>query len=220
LYDSKYNFSGIIINNTANVAQDSLNSYYLTSAAAVTYKDLTTLSTEAGVALASDPGLSWNDFYNNPANKVSIDNLSNADSTTLKNIFKKKDIINEERNRIDGLMDMQTWLSFTSGRIAYSGVILSDIDKDGLQQRFQARMMTLKGFFFQSLSNYVQNSLADPDTAWGNFRTVQGLVARNYEYSGTKYVIISESEIQNFKISVFDPRIKLLKANMSVAPAA
>jgi len=211
-YDAQYNFSGVTINNTANVSQASLDNYYLASATAVTYKDITTLATEANVALASNPGLTYNAFYNNPANKVSIDNLADPDKETLRNIFRKREIIDEERSRINGLMDIQTWQTFTSGRVAYSGPLLSALDKDDLHQRFYDRMIMAKGFFFQSLSNYINQRLVDPATAWGAFRNVQQLFPKGYEYpSGTPRVIISESEIQTFKTTVFDPRIRQLQ---------
>ena len=63
----------------------------------------------------------------------------------------KKEIIDEERKRIDNLMDIQNWPTFAAGRIAYTGSMLSAADKSDLQQRYHARMIAARGFFFQAL---------------------------------------------------------------------
>ena len=213
-YDPQYNISGAagIINNAANVSQISLDNYYLVSASAVTYKDLTTLITDAGLAIASNAGLTWDTFYNNPANKVSIDNLSVPDKETLRNVFRKKDLISEERSRISSQMAMVNWATFTGGRVAYTNGLLSDADIASLHDRFKARMLVSKGFFISSLTTYVNSNLTDPNTNWGTFRSVQQLNERAYEFpAGNMNVILSESEIQTFRTTVFDPKINSLR---------
>jgi hypothetical protein len=215
-YDPQYNISGAAgrIDNAANVSQTSLDNYYLTSASAVTYKDLGTLLTDAGLAIASNAGLTWDSFYNNPANKVSIDNLAVTDKETLRNVFRKKDLINEERGRIDNQMALVNWATFTAGRIAYTNGLLTSADLDNLHDRFKARMQTSKSFFLMSLTTYVNTNLTDPNTVWRTFRSVQQLNERAHEYpSGNRNVHLSESEIQNFKTTVFDPRISFLRTN-------
>jgi hypothetical protein len=217
-YEAQYNIAGAagIINNAANVSQVSLDNYYLVSASAVTYKNLATLLTDAGLAIASNTGLTWDTFYNNPANKVSIDNLGVPDKETLRNVFRKKDFISEERSRIDNQMAMVNWATFTAGRVAYSNGLLSAADVGSLHDRFKARMQTSKGFFLSALTTYVNTNLTDPNTAWGTFRSVQQLNERAYEFpAGNRNVILSESEIQTFKTAVFDPRINFLRATPS-----
>lgn len=215
-YDPQYNIAGAggIIDNAANVSQASLDNYYLVNASAVTYKDLTTLLTDAGIAIASNTGLTWDTFYNNPANKLSIDNLAAADKETLRNIFRKKDLINEERGRIDNQMALVNWATFTAGRVAYTNGLLSDADLANLHDRFKTRMQTSKSFFLMSLTTYVNSNLTDPNTTWQGFRSAQQLNERAYEFPpGNRNIILSESEIQNFRTTVFDPRINFLQTS-------
>jgi len=220
-YDPKYNISGApgIIENEANISQNTLDEYFLANPTAVTYKDLATLITDANLAITSNSGLTWNTFYNNPANKVSIDNLSAPDKETLQNVFRKKDLIMEERSRINNQMAMVNWGAFTSDRVAYTGGLLAAADITELHDRFKARMVISKGFFLSSLTTYVNTRLTDPNTEWRTFRSVQQLNERAYEYpAGNMNIILSESEIQTFRTTVFNPRINFLRTSVPPAP--
>jgi hypothetical protein len=222
-YEAQYNLNGVKIDNSKNVHQDSLDNYYLENASAVTLKSSETLLDDAHTALKSNPELSWNTFYNSPANKLSIDKISDTkDRDSLRDIFRKNEIFDDEKGRINALMEMQNWRAFTGVRAAYnssslsSSPILSGEEIGTLQTNFRSRILILKGFFFLSLTNYVKNGLTDPDTAWGAFRNVQQLYPKKIEFgSGSPEIVISEQDIQNFKTTVFDERIRQLK-NLSV----
>jgi len=84
-FEAKYNFSALKIDNIRNVHQNSLDNYYLTDATAVRYKPLDTLLADAIVAIAA--GISWDAFYNNPENKVSIRHLDKPDLKRLRDNF-------------------------------------------------------------------------------------------------------------------------------------
>jgi hypothetical protein len=201
-FDPAYNISGGAgtIDNAGKVPQDSLDNYYLTSTTAVTYRDLTTLTTEATVTLSANPATPWDTFYNNPANKVSIDNLSNPDREQLRNVFRKQELITGERDRIQNLAEIQTWTAFQAGRVAYTGPLLDNAEKEDLRIRFEARIAQLRAQFLQRITTYVRNDLADPNTRWGDFRNNMQLAAN-----------LPQSEIDDFRSTVFDPRITELQ---------
>ncbi|MCU0404981.1 MAG: hypothetical protein MUE99_10585, partial [Chitinophagaceae bacterium] len=214
-YDPKYNISGAagIIDNESNVSQNTLAEYFLASTSGVTYKDLPALIRDASVAIAADRSSTWENFYANPVNKISIDNLSVTDRESVRNVFRKKDYINDERNRIEGQMTIISWGAFTAGRVAYSSGLLNAADINDLHQRFKDRMLQNKGFQISALTDYVNTRMTDKATTWGNFRFVQQLTPKGYDGpDGKHHVILSESEIQSFRTNVFDPRISALMA--------
>ncbi len=214
-YNAGYNISGAAgtINNQATVNQSSLDIYYLRSATAVTYKTMAQLTAAANTAVGANLGAAWDTFYNNAANKISIDNLPNSDQETLRNIFRKANTIREERSRISSQNDMQTWNSFIGNRVAYTGNLLSTGDKTDLFNRFNQRMLTLKGHFMSTMRNYVTTTLTDKNMQWGTFRTTQGMIARTYSYLGNNFTLLSDSEVQTFRTEVFEPRIAELNAS-------
>lgn len=220
-YDAKYNISGApgVIDNAVNVAQDNLSIYYLAGTTAVTYKDLPKLLTDAGLAIAADASITWDAFYGNAVNTLSIDNLSVTDRETLRNAFRKKDYIKDERNRIEGQMTIVSWGAFTAGRVAYSSGLLTPADVQELHNRFKNRMLTNKGFQLSALATYVNTSLTDPNTTWQSFKFVQQLTAKEYDGpDGNHHVILSELDIQSFRTNVFDPRIAALRSASAAAP--
>jgi hypothetical protein len=213
-YHAGYNISGAAgqVNNEATVSQSTLDIYYLRSATAVTYKTLDELRTLANTRVSGNMNADWNSFYNDTANKVSIDNLSNPDKETLRNIFRKANAIQEERSRISSQNDMQTWNAFMGNRTAYTGNLLSNEDKLDLFNRFNERMRSLKTTFLNTMRNYVNNNLTDGNTQWGAFRNTQGFVARSYSYLGSNFTILSDDDIRTFRTNVFEPRIAALNA--------
>jgi|GEM_PF-685871 len=180
--------------------------------AVTVYKSLTELSAEANTRVGANMSADWNSFYNDTANKVSIDNLSNTDKDALRNIFSKANAIQDERNRISRLNDMQTWNAFMGNRTAYTGNLLENNEKLDLFNRFNQRMRSLKTTFLNTMKNYVNNNLTDGNTQWGSFRNAQGFVARSYSYLGSNFTILSDDDIRTFRTNVFEPRIAALNA--------
>lgn len=205
-YNANYNVTNVPIDNARNVTQTSLNDYYLTSATAVTYKTYAELETDANALLAANPMHGWNPFYSNPSNRVSIDRLTTPPNNMekLHDIFRRHETIHDEERRIGLLTEMQTWESFNGNRVAYTGTLLTPADKTALRTLFNNTMTGIKNSFIQNETNLINTTVTDASMGWGEFRRIRGFVARPN--------ILSETEIQNFKTSVFDLRINMLTA--------
>ncbi len=220
-YDPQYNISGAAgeIDNEPNVLQNSLDNYYLTNATAVSYKPYTQLETEARSAAASS--VTWDTFYNNPANKVSIDSTTNVSApqrATLMKIFRREESMREEQQRINQLdsasspayinrlSDMPTWNGFTGGRVAYTtNDPLEAADKTTLRNAFIAKMTSIKTRLMAAETTYVNGLNNTQIIGWGEYRRTRGLFEKEY-FSG--------AEIDTFKQTVFDPAMARLQATL------
>jgi hypothetical protein len=220
LYDAAYNFSNREVDNTVNVAQNSLDDYYLADSAAATLKNFDTLKTEADASLLANPGLTYDTFYNNPSNKVSIDRLPSGDLEPLRNIFRKQDLIQEERDRISTLTDYISWGDFSGQRAAYRGTLLTADEKMQLYQLFYDKMILYKFFIINGATDYVNNRMV-VETQWNDFITVQRLRPRSHaDPLGAMRIILSQAELDTFRTNVFNPRIVQIRAAATAAEAA
>ncbi|HVY71236.1 MAG TPA: hypothetical protein VHH73_14990, partial [Verrucomicrobiae bacterium] len=208
-YDANYNISGAAgtINNEINVPQNSLDNYYLSSAAAVTYTAFPVLKTEAEAASSS--GTAWPSFYNDPSRKVSIDHLPDPRQTELQDCFRRQEMIQAERARIAGLTERQSAAAFEGGRVPYTGNITTDTDKADFRARFADKIRQLATEFLQGITNTIQTDVPNADVRWGDYRNNKRLGAN-----------LPDDEIERFKTNVFDPRIANLQTARTATAAA
>lgn len=208
VYDPKYNISGAAgeIDNEVNVAQSNLGVYNLQDATATTYRPFAVLQTEANNALTSNGALAWNTFYNDPNNKQSIDHLNDTEKAALRLIFRKKELFNEEKTRINGITPgttpIETWASFKAGRAAYAPGAIEAPDLATLETTFNTKMGAVKNALIQSAIAMLA-AVINPNDSWGDFRAANSLYARPG--------ILPETEIQAFKTNHFDVRINSLR---------
>jgi len=220
-YDAKYNISGAAgeIDNESRVAQSDLGVYNLQDAAATTYRLYPALEVEANTALQSNPALPWNNFYNDPNNKQSIDNLATTPvpdgKAKLRAIFAKKELFFEEKTRVEGIAPgvtpIQTWTAFKGARAAYQPNAIDPVDMGLLESKFRTNMGLVKDALLNRAKTDA-NQLAAVTAAWGVFKADHDLYVR----AG----VLEQTDIDDIKDNYFDKRITALRNAPAVTGGA
>lgn len=204
--DSKINFTGReVLDHAKYVTQTSLNDYFLSNAAAVAYKSLKDLKSDATAAVVANEA--WLTFIGKESNKRSVDNLTEADRGELLRYYTFAAQIKEQNKRIENLPEMQTWASFIRNWAIYDTSTPEPTEFSGtritLKSNFDDKIKDLKKKFFDDRKAIVEDATFDPNEKWGDFARKQGLVVRPG--------LLENAEIQDFRTNVFDKQVAKLK---------
>jgi hypothetical protein len=210
-YNANVNFEEReILNHADFVTQTSLNDYFLLDASVVVYKTLTDLKREAVSDAANE---TWETFSSKESNRRSINNLSAAERSNILTYFTHLKAFIAEQARIDeleGVSEIQTWNDFIRGYAIYRPISNEPAEfatnRQTLRSNFDTKMTGVKNRFIQQLRDLVNSDGFNPNTKWIDFIRSNGLVARPG--------ILENSEIQDFRTNVFDPRIAQLRSSV------
>jgi hypothetical protein len=207
-YNADINFDEReVLNHADFVTQTSLNDYFLLDASVVAYKTLAELKREAVTSAANE---TWEAFSTKESNRRSVDNLPATDRSALLTYFTHQRSFITEQARINGLAtssQIQTWNDFIRGYTIYTPVPNEPpeftTNRQTLRSSFDSEMTGVKDRYIQRLRDLVNSDGFNPNTQWIDFIRSNGLVARPG--------IFENSEIQDFRTNVFNPRIAQLR---------
>ncbi len=204
--DSKINFTGReVLDHKNYVTQTSLNDYFLSDAAAVAYKSLTDLKSDATAAVAAKE--LWLTFIGKESNKRSVDNLPEAERAELLRYYTFVAQLKEQNERIENLPEMQTWASFIKNWAIYDASTAEPTEFSGargiLKNDFDKKIIDLRIQFFAARKALVESAAFNPNVKWGDFARANGLVPRPG--------VLEYPDIQDFKTNVFDKQVNKLR---------
>lgn len=204
--DNKINFTGReVLDHKNYVTQTSLNDYFLSDAAAVAYKSLTDLKSDATASVAANE--LWLTFIGKESNKRSVDNLTEADRGELLRYYTFATQLKEQNKRIENLTEMQTWASFIRNWAIYDTSTPEPTEFNGtritLKSNFDDKIKDIKKKFFEDRKAVVESATFNHEEKWGDFARRQGLVVRPG--------LLENTEIQAFRTNIFDKQVATLR---------